>query len=152
MIKYPQPVKFHKKVAQLQVDLKRPEQEEIDGKLRINSGCLFFTLAKALDDNSGRMDWDSKILMKIDLPDIANIITGCKSGEFPVNIFHKVQEDKQSTLKIEKGTNAGTYKLSMGKKVGDKNLFASIYLDKKDMFLIFNLMESSIPVIQGWTS
>lgn len=149
MIKYPQPIKFHKKVAQLQLDLKRPEQKEEGGRTKITTGCVFFTLARALDDGSDRMDWDNKILMKIDVPDIAKLVAGVRTGKFPVDIFHTTG-DKSSTLKIEPGQNNGTFKLSMGKKGEGANKFASIYLNNEDMYAMFNLLEAAVPVILGW--
>lgn len=149
MFKYPQPVKFHKKTAQLQVDLKPAREEQLpDGKVKVEEGCLFFSLAKALDDNSGKMDWNNKILMKIEHNDIAKIIVNVRSSK-PVDIFHKSSETKSTTLKVEAG-NPGTYKLTMGIKDVQRQAMYSIYLSSEDMFVLFNLMESSIPLTLGW--
>ena len=149
MFKYPQPVKFHKKTAQLQVDLKPAKEVQIDGgRLKVEEGCLFFSLAKALDDNSGKMDWNNKILMKIEHNDIAKIVVGVRSGK-PVDIFHKSSETKSTTLKLEPG-NPGTYKLAMGIKDVQRQAMYNIYLSSEDMFVLFNLMESSVPLTLGW--
>jgi len=150
MFKYPQPVKFHKKTAQLQIDLK-PARENLDesGKTKVEEGCVFFSLAKALDDNSGKMDWNNKILMKIEPNDIAKIIVGLKSNK-TVDIFHKSSETKSTTLKIEAGQNPGTYKLTMGLKDQSRNSMGNIYLNSEDLFVAFNLLENSIPLTLGW--
>jgi hypothetical protein len=151
MFKYPQPVKFHKKTAQFQVDLKpaREIADESTGKLKVEEGCIFFSLAKALEDGSGRMDWNNKILMKIEPNDIAKIVVGLKSNK-SVDIFHKSSEVKSTTLKIEAGQNPGTYKFTMGMKDGSRNLMGNIYLNSEDLFVIFNLLEASIPLTLGW--
>lgn len=152
MIMYPQPVKFHKKTAQLQVDLARPKEEQTpDGKTRVNTGCVFFTLAKALSDGSDRMDWNNKLLMKIDHVDIAKIITATRSGKFPVDIYHKsASNGDSSSLKLEPGQNPGTFKLFMGKVKGGQKSYGQIYLNTEDMFILFNLLEASLPVTLGW--
>lgn len=152
MIKYPQPIKFHKKSAQLQVDLARPKEEQTpEGKTRVNPGCVFFTLARALGDDSGRMDWQNKILMKIDHTDIAKIITGTRTQKFPVDIYHKSESTgNSSSLKLEPGQNPGTFKLFMGKSVNNQKSYAQIYLNTEDMFLLFNLLEASVPLTLGW--
>ena len=62
-ISYPQPLKFHKKIAQLQIDLVRPKEEMEGDRKRVKEGCLFLSLAKPLGD-TGRMDWANKINMK----------------------------------------------------------------------------------------
>jgi hypothetical protein len=150
-IKYPQPIKFHKKTAQLQVDLARPKEEQQGDRTRVSTGCVFFTLARALDDNSGKMDWNNKILMKIDHSDIAKIVTSARSKKFPIDIFHKSADTgHSSTLKIEEGQNPGTYKVFMGKNAGAQKRYAQIYLNTEDMFLLFNLLEASVPVTLGW--
>lgn len=150
MFKYPQALKLHKKTAQLQIDLKpaREEQDPTSGKMRVEEGCVFFSLAKALDDQSGKMDWNNKILMKIDHADIAKIIMGVRSSK-NVDIFHKASDTRSSTLKVEQG-QPGTYKLTMGKKDGATSGMASVYLNTEDMFIIFNLLEASIPLTLGW--
>lgn len=151
MFKFPQAIKFHKKVAQLQIDLK-PCSEKLDpasGKTRVEEGCLFFSIAKAKTDGSDKMDWDNKINMKIDNVDTAKIVTGVRAGRFPVDIFHKTSDVKSTALKIEAG-NPGSYKLSMSKKEGADNQFASVYLSNEDMFLMFNLLEASVPLTLGW--
>lgn len=147
-IKYPQPLKFHKKTAQLQVDLVRPKE---DDNGRIKSGCLFLSLAKALDDNSGRMDWDNKINMKLDPVDISKIVTGVRSGQ-PVKLFHKSDSaGSVTTLNVEAG-NPGSFKWFISKAVGDDKKLGNIYLDSGDMFHLFTMFEASLPVISGWTA
>jgi hypothetical protein len=95
------------------------------------------------------MDWNNKILMKIEPNDIAKIVVGLKSNK-SVDIFHKSSEIKSTTLKIEAGQNPGTYKFTMGMKDGAKNQMSNIYLNSEDLFVIFNLLEASIPLTLGW--
>ena len=124
-IKYPQPLKFHKKSAQLQVDLKRPEEDEGG---RTKPGCLFLALAKAKEDGSDRMDWDNKINIKLDPVDIAKIVTGVRSGQ-AVKLYHKVEaRQSATTLTVEAG-NPGSYKWFISKKVGENQNFGNIYLE-----------------------
>lgn len=151
-IKYPQPLKFHKKVAQLQIDLVRPKEEERDGKTRIKDGCLFLSLAKAKDDNSGYMDWDNKINMKLDPVDIAEIVTKVRSGQ-QAKLFHKSEAaGSTTTLEVAAGERPGTFKWFLNKTQGQNKNFGNIYLDQRDMFHLFTMFEAALPIISGWTA
>ena len=146
--KYATPLKFHKKVAQLQIDLAKPKEEE--GKTK--EGCLFISLAKALDDNTGRMDWDNKINMKLGPMDISRIITGVRSGQ-PVKLFHKSEAaGSTTTLEVAAGERKGTFKWFLNKTQGQDKKFGNIYLDQRDMFHIFIMFEAALPIISGWTA
>jgi hypothetical protein len=148
-IKYPQPLKFHKKVAQLQVDLVRPKEDE-NGRLK--DGCLFLSVAKAKGDDSGRMDWDNKINMKLDPVDIAEIVTKVRSG-VPAKLFHKSEKaGSVTTLEVSAGDREGTYKWFINKSIGEQKNFGNIYLDQRDMFHLFTMFEAALPVISGWTA
>lgn len=95
------------------------------------------------------MDWQNKINMKIEAGDIAKIITGVKSGR-NVDIFHKSSDVKNTSLKIEAGQNPGTYKLTMGMKDAGRQGMGNIYLNTEDLFVLFTLLEASIPLTLGW--
>lgn len=147
-IKYPQPLKFHKKKAQLQIDLKRPEEDD-NGRLK--PGCLFLALAKAKEDGSDRMDWDNKINIKLDPVDISKIVTGVRAGQV-VKLFHKVESrNSTTTLNVEAGS-PGSFKWFISKKVGEDSKFGNIYLDSGDMYHLFTMFEAALPVISGWTA
>ena len=150
-ITYPQPLKFHKKVAQLQADLVRPKEEtDEQGKKRIKDGCIFLSLAKALGDNSGRMDWTNQLRMKISPTDICNILVPIRAGE-TAKLFHKSEAaGTTSTLEIAPGERAGTFKWFISNSKGADKKFGNIYLDNKDMFYLFKMFESALPVINGW--
>ena len=149
-ITYPQPLKFHKKVAQLQVDLVQPKEEQDDqGKKRIKDGCIFLSLAKALGD-SGRMDWTNQIRMKLSPTDICNILVSIRGGEV-AKLFHKSEAaGTTSTLEVAPGEREGTFKWFIGKTKGEQKAFGNIYLDNKDMFYLFKMLEAALPVISGW--
>jgi hypothetical protein len=149
-IKFPQPLKFHKKTAQLQIDLVRPKEEEVEGKVRVKDGCLFLSLAKAKEDGSDRMDWDNKINMKLDPVDIAEIVTKVRKNQ-PAKLFHKSEAaGSTTTLDVGPGEREGTYKWFINKTVGGNKNLGNIYLDQKDMFHIFTMFEAALPVISGW--
>lgn len=153
-IQYPQPLKFHKKVAQLQIDLVRPKQEEggAEGRARIKDGCLFLSMAKAKGDGSDRMDWANKINMKLDPVDIAEIITKVRSGQ-PAKLFHKSEAAGSiTTLEVAAGERQGTFKWFLNKSQGQDKRFGNIYLDQRDMFHIFIMFEAALPIISGWTA
>lgn len=95
------------------------------------------------------MDWHNKILMKIEHGDIAKIVVGVRNGK-TVDLFHKSSEVKSTTLKVEAGQNAGTFKLTMGVADGSYKSMSSIYLNTEDMYIMFNLLEASIPLTAGW--
>lgn len=147
-IRYPQPLKFHKKSAQVQFDLVRPKEDESG---RTKAGCLFMALAKAKQDGSDRMDWDNKINIKLDPVDISKIVTGVRSGQ-PVKLFHKSEAaNSTTTLNVEAG-NPGSFKWFISKKVGENQNSGNIYLDQGDMFHLFTMFEAALPVISGWTA
>lgn len=149
-IRYPQPMKFHKKIAQLQVDLVRPKEEVSDNnKARITEGCLLISIARALDDNSGKMDWANKILMKLNSTDVVNILCGMRTKQFPIKLIHKYQGDT-SYLEVSQGERPGTFKWMIGKTIGEQKKFASIYLDAKDMYHLAVMLDASLPITAGW--
>jgi len=132
----------------------RPKEVEEDGRKITKSGCVFLEIAKAKNDGTDRMDWENKIIMKLSTKDIADLVMGVR-GSGNVNIFHKVDKpdgtSPSSTLKVEPGTE-GTFKWFVGKTVGNDKKFATIYLDQKDMYLTFQMLEAAIPVIHGWVA
>jgi hypothetical protein len=149
-ISYPQPLKFHKKIAQLQVDLVKPKEEMEGEKRRVKEGCLFLSLAKPLGD-TGRMDWANKINMKLDAVDLVNVLTGMKMKNFPIKLYHKSEAaGSVTTLEVSPGQNAGTFKWFVSKTVGENKNFGQVYLDTKDMYYISVMFESALPVISGW--
>lgn len=132
------------------MDLTKPKEEEQNGRTRIKDGCLFLSMAKPLGD-TGRMDWNNKIIMKLDPIDITTIITGCRANQFPVKLFHKsTTTNTITTLEISPGERAGTYKWFLNKAAGEQKSFINIYLDNKDMFYMFTMMEAALPIINGW--
>jgi hypothetical protein len=115
---------------------------------------VFLDIARVREDNPDRMDWANKITMKLNARDIADLVMGVRNAG-SVDIFHKVNKDDGSTpsttLKVEPGTE-GTFKWFVGKTVGSDKKFATIYLDQKDMYLTFQMLEAALPVIHGWTA
>jgi len=97
------------------------------------------------------MDWDNKIIMKLDATDISGIISGCRGNQFPVKLFHKSEgSNSSSALTIEAGERSGTFKWFISKTANENKMYGNIYLDSKDMFLMFTMMEAALPVISGW--
>lgn len=156
MITYPQALKFHKRTAQLQLDMNRPAEEVAEnGKKRIKDGCLFLSLAKALGDDSGRMDWTNKLNMKLNGTDIVKILAGLNVKNFPIDLIHKSQKDgidATSTLKIELGQTPGTFKVFLGRSFGEQKSYGTIYLNGEDMLYVKTMLEAALPVISGWVS
>jgi hypothetical protein len=156
-VTYPQNLKFHKKVAQLQIDLFKARDEETSaGKITSKEGAVFFAIAKSLGPDTDRMDWDNKITMKISPTDISKIVVGCRKRSFPVDLIHRSEKTgRTTTLKIEPGQREGTYRWTIAANYGkddNRNQFVSIYLSDEDMFLVFNVLEASVPLILGWSS
>lgn len=146
---HPGALKFHKKSAQIQIDLVRRKE---DDNGRMKNGCLFLSLAKAKDDDSGRMDWENKINMKLDPVDIAEIVTKIRSGQ-PAKLFHKSEAaGSTTTLEVAPGERQGTFKWFLNKTQGQDKKFGNIYLDQRDMFHIFVMFEAALPIISGWTA
>jgi hypothetical protein len=154
MVRYPQSLKIHKKLAELQINLLKAKDVEdpSTSKVKTEAGCLFLDIAKPLGNGSDRMDWENKITMKLGHRDIAQIITGIRGPDKKVDLIHRVEKDgvpSQSTLKIEPGEGT-SFKWFVAKTVGDNKKNATIYLDTVDMYSVFNLLESSVPLILGW--
>jgi len=143
---YPEPVKFHKKSSQLQVQLKRPSVGD-DGK--ILRGCMFFEIARA-KEGTDRMDWDNKINMKIGVSDIGKILAGLKSRS-EIKIYHENSRGS-STLNIAEGQQPGTYAFGFSKKEGQNDANrAMIYLNAEDMNVFLILLEAGLPQMLGWS-
>lgn len=150
-IKFPEPVKFYKKKAELQVKLKKPEVA--DGKIT-NDGCVFFEMANAIpNDPDGRIDWGTKIIMKIGLNDIAQLLTFMKNKEKPVTLFHKTQAGS-STFEIKKGQpdpkGNDTFGVRISKKTGEQSSQSVLYLAEQDITILEEVLKSAVPTMLGW--
>jgi len=135
-LRFPLPIKFHKKTVQLELSFKPPYEELKAGRLEQNNGAIYFAMAKSLNPQGTQMDWNNKTLMKIGLTDIAKICVGLRMKKLPIDIVHKVQRDKTSSLTIEAGQK-GTYKLSMFQK----------YEENTDARFTYQEMRPSAPSI-----
>ena len=150
-MRYPIPLKLHKKSSQLQLDLFKPSYEAGDQnkKPKINKGAVMLSMALPLNDGTDRMDWKNKVTMSLSVKDIADIISGVRSRE-NVKLYHNFEATNSvTTLNVELG-NPGTYKWFMTKTVNGDKRMASIYLNKSEMFQAFTLLEAAIPLILGW--
>ena len=149
-IKYAETVKFHKKQAELQVKLAKPE---VDAEGRITrKGAVFFEIAKALpgSDAEPKMDWSNKIIMKIGVNDIAVILDTYERRLPETNLFHKT-EAGTTTCKIKAG-NEDSYSIGISKKIGDQApLQAGLYLSAPDMTVLILMLRSALPTILGWS-
>jgi threonine synthase len=142
---YPEPVKFHKRSSQLQVQLKRPSVSDSNEIIR---GCMFFEIANA-KEGTDRMDWDNKINMKIGVSDIGKILAGLK-GRKEIKIYHENSRGN-SALNIAEGQQPGTYGFKFSKKEGEDLKSAMIYLNAEDMNVFLILLESGLPQMLGWS-
>lgn len=148
VLRYPEGVKFHKKTAELQAKISFPEANE-KGSVE-KKGALFFELAKAIPgDADGRMDWSNKIIMKIGLNDIGQILYGLRTKQEEIKCFH--QNDRGSSTLIIKPGRDGSYQLAMFKKVGEQSFNGSLYLSGQDMIILCNILEASITKTIGWS-
>ena len=144
---YSEPVKFHKKTAQMQIHIKKPSVKNE----QIERGAIFFEIARA-KEGTDKMDWENKITMKIGVTDIGKILAGLKTiNTQTIDIYHESQNGS-TTLKIGAGQRPGTFSFAYGKKVGDKTESMMIYLNAEDMNIFMVLMNAGLPVILGWTS
>lgn len=142
---YPEPVKFHKRSSQLQVQLKKPSVSDTNEIMR---GCMFFEIANA-KEGTDRMDWDNKINMKIGVSDIGKILAGLKSRN-EIKIYHENSRGN-SALNIAEGQQPGTYGFKFSKKENGELKSAMIYLNAEDMNVFLILLESGLPQMLGWS-
>ncbi len=153
MIKYPQALKFHKKSAEMQLNLLRPKDVEEGEKVRTESGCIFLDIAKPKGDGTSHMDWANKITMKLSSRDIAQLVMGIRV-EKKADLIHRVEKPdgtfSQTTLKVEPGER-DTFKWFIAKSLGTESKNTTIFLDRQDMYLAFNMLEAVVPVIHGWS-
>ena len=152
MVKYPQALKIHKKTAELQFNLKKPEDTQEAERTRTKMGCIFLDIAKPKGDGTDKMDWANKITMKLDTRDIAQIVLGIRTGG-KANIYHTVERDdgkSATTLLVEPGDGT-SYKWLVSKTVGADKKTVTVFLDQYDMYLAFNMLEAAVPLLHGWT-
>jgi hypothetical protein len=149
-IKYPETVEFYKKRNTLQVKLKKPVADDAGKIADRGEGCLFFEVANAIPgDADGRIDWNTKIVMKIGMNDIAKLLAfKAQEGE-ECKLFHKTAAGS-STLSLKLGTNPGTYSFNIGKVVGDQKSYVNVYLSAEDMTVLRELLRAALPTILGW--
>ena len=149
-IKYPEKISFYKKnMANLQVNLKKPEADD-DGKIIPGrEGCVFFEMASAIKgDPDGRIDWKNKVIMKIGVNDIGQILAFLNGKASECKLFHK-SKTGSSTCEMTAGTN-GSLGVKIGKKSGETSLFSSMYLSPGDIVVLRTMLTSGLPKMLGW--
>lgn len=148
-VKYAETLKFHKKKSELQVKIAKPEADE-SGRIT-RRGCVFFEIANAIDPNAQdtRMDWNNKIVMKIGVNDIAQILYGLRTRQPEIKLYH--QNDAGSSSCNIKAGNEGSFGFSIFKKVGEQSSNSSLFLSGPDVLVLCSLLEASLPVTQGWS-
>ena len=145
------PLKFHKKITQLQVDLSKPKEVTLGDKVKKIEGCLFLSIVKAKTDGSDRMDWDNEIKIKLAANDITEIITRIRANQ-TAKLYHSNQKTQViTTLEVAAGDKPGTYKWFISKTQNNNKQYGNIYLDQKDMYYLFLMFEAALPIIAGWT-
>lgn len=149
-IKYAETVKFHKKQAELQVKLSKPEADE-SGKIT-RSGAVFFEIAKALPgtESDPKMDWANKIIMKIGVNDIGVLLDCYQSGLPEAKLFHQTEQGASSSLLTKAGKD-GSYSVGISKKNGDKSLQVGLYLSASDLVILTTMLRAALPTILGWS-
>ena len=148
-IKFPETVEFYKKRNTLQMKIKKPVADESGKIADRGDGCLFFEAANAIaGDPDGRIDWGTKIVMKIGVNDIAKILAYKGAEGEECKLFHKTQAGS-STLNLKPGTQ-GTHSLTISKVAGEQKSFVNVYLNGEDMIIMATLLRASLPTILGW--
>jgi hypothetical protein len=148
---HPIPLKFHKKKVQLQLDYRPPYEEEEGERRTAVQGSVFLSIAKAADETGGRMDWEGATSMKLGPADIAQIVTGLRSRSAMVDLFHQPPgSTRSSSLQIEPGKNAGTYRWTLTVASEGQKDSRIVYLDTADTYLLVTCLEAALPKMMGW--
>lgn len=150
-VKYPETVSFYKKSAELQVKLKKPEADP-DGRIvKGKDGCLFFEAARAIPgDPDGRIDWPSKIIMKIGVNDIGQLVAFLSGRTNECKLFHKNATGASSTLELTAGEK-GSVGFKIFKKAGDgATTSAQLYLSGPDSIVLEEILKASLPLVLGY--
>lgn len=151
-IKYPESVSFYKKTAELQVKLKKPEADADGRIIKGKEGCMFFEAARAIpNDPDGRIDWPSKIIMKIGVNDIGAMLSFLVANrDVPCKLFHKNSTGASTNLEMAKG-NEGSVGLRVFKTAADgTKLAAQLYLSAADTMILEELLKAALPVTLGY--
>jgi hypothetical protein len=149
-IKYPETVSFYKKTAELQVKLKKPEADDQGRIVKGKEGCMFFEAARAIpNDPDGRIDWNSKIIMKIGVNDIGQMIAFLTGKSDTCKLFHKNSTGAASTLEMTAGEK-GSVGVRIAKKVGETVTSAQLYLSGPDSIVLEELLKHSLPLTLGY--
>jgi hypothetical protein len=151
-IKYPETVSFYKKTAELQVKLKKPEADDNGRIVKGKEGCMFFEAARGIpNDPDGRIDWDSKIIMKIGVNDIGAMLAFLVANrDVPCKLFHKNASGASTNLEMQKG-NEGSVGVRVSKKTAEGQVLqAQLYLSAADTMILEELLKASLPITLGY--
>lgn len=150
-VKYPETVSFYKKSAELQVKLKKPEADP-DGRIvKGKDGCLFFEAARAIPgDPDGRIDWPSKIIMKIGVNDIGQLVAFLSGRTNECKLFHKNATGASTNLELSAGEK-GSVGVRIFKKAADgATTSAQLYLSGPDTIVLEEILKASLPLVLGY--
>jgi hypothetical protein len=148
-VQYPFPLKLHKKTVQVEISLKMPGEKNNGRKKEQTQGAVFFSMARALNPDGSKMDWENQVTMKLGLSDIARIVTAIRTNNLPADIVHNNKQNRITSLKIEPGS-PGTYKFMLNKKEGNTNDTRFTFLNMEDIYLMLTLLDASVPRIMAW--
>ena len=149
-IKFSETVSFYKKTAELQVKLKKPEADDFGKIIKGKEGCMFFEAARAIpNDPDGRIDWSNKIIMKIGVNDIGQMLAFLTGRVETCKLFHKNASGAASTLEMSAGEK-GSVGLRIAKKIGDTVTSAQLYLSCPDSIILEELLKAALPLTLGY--
>jgi hypothetical protein len=150
-VKYPESVSFYKKSAELQVKLKKPEADAEGRIVKGKDGCLFFEAARAIPgDAEGRIDWPSKIIMKIGVNDVGQLVAFLSGRTSECKLFHKNASGASTNLELSAGEK-GSVGVRISKKAADATVTsAQLYLSGPDSIILEELLKASLPIILGY--
>lgn len=149
--KYPETVSFYKKTAELQVKLKKPDVDDNGRIIKGKEGCMFFEAARGIpNDPDGRIDWDSKIIMKIGVNDIGQLVAFLSGRTTECKLFHKNASGASTNLELSAG-DKGSVGVRISKKTAEGQVLnAQLYLSGPDSIVLEELLKHSLPITLGY--
>jgi hypothetical protein len=121
-------------------------------KLPNHKECLFLEAsAKQIDAATKKFDWENKIIMKLDSPDIGKMLSVLSKREKNVNLYHKSEKGVTTLSLSEQNTPYKGYYLVVTKKpLEGQETKAHVNLGYEDAEILMALLRTAIPILYKW--
>lgn len=121
-------------------------------KLSTDKSCLFLETTGEQIKNEKKFNWENKIVIKLEIPDISKIMAILTKRTKECKLYHQTEKaNKSLSIVSQEGAYSGFY-MKIGQKLTGKEevINVGIPLDDGDAECLLALLRGIIPTLYRW--